>query len=147
MAPIVFELCMKKDLKVGLEGKYSIYHAAAIGLVRGRASLDEFLDEVLADAELLRIRNLTVPRSNRAIRADEVIVRVTMLDGTEFTKHVEHAVGNLERPMTDADLEGKFRDLANRVIAPSESERIIKMCWEFDQLSDCRALIGLTQPA
>ena len=63
VAPIVFELCMKKDLKVGLEGKFSIYHAAAIGLVRGRASLDEFTDEVLADTDLLRIRNLTTPRT------------------------------------------------------------------------------------
>jgi 2-methylcitrate dehydratase PrpD len=147
VAPIVFELCMKKDLKVGLEGKFSIYHAAAIGLVRGRASLDEFVDDVLADSALLRIRNLTVPRSNPKIAADEVIVRVTMLDGTQLTKHVEHAVGNLARPIPDADLEEKFRDLANRVIAPSDSERIIKMCWEFDRLSDCRDLIGLTQPA
>ena len=64
VAPIVFELCMKKDLKVGLEGKFSIYHAAAIGLVRGRASLDEFVDEVLEDGVLRRIRELTVPHKN-----------------------------------------------------------------------------------
>ena len=34
-----------------------------------------------------------------------------MRDGTQLTKHVEHAVGNLERPMSDADLEEKMRDL------------------------------------
>jgi 2-methylcitrate dehydratase PrpD len=147
VAPIVFELCMKKDLKVGLEGKFSIYHAAAIGLVRGRASLDEFTDEVLADADLARIRDLTVPGKNAAISADEVIVRVSMADGSEITKHVEHAVGNLERPMTDADIEDKFRDLANRVIAPAQTEAIIEMCWRFDRLPDCRDLIALTRPA
>ena len=146
VAPIVFELCMKKDLKVGLEGKFSIYHAAAIGLVRGRASLNEFTDEVLADSALARVRELTVPRSNSNIAADEVIVHVTLADGSQITKHVEHAVGNLKRPMTDADLENKFRDLANRVVAPAHAERIIEMCWEFEQLSDCRALIAFTRP-
>ena len=138
---------MKKDLKVGLEGKFSIYHAAAIGLVRGRASLDEFTDAVLADAALLRIRNLTTPHRNPTIRADEAIVRVTMRDGTQLTKHVEHAVGNLERPMSDTDLEEKMRDLANRAISPAQTERIIKMCWSLENLSDCRELIALTIPA
>jgi 2-methylcitrate dehydratase PrpD len=147
VAPIVFELCMKKDLKVGLEGKFSIYHAAAIGLVRGRASLDEFIDEVLADPDLLRIRNVTMPHANRTIRPDEVIVRVTMLDGTQLIKHLEHAVGNLERPMPDADIEGKFRDLANRVIAPAQAERLLAMCWQLECLPDCRGLLALTQPS
>ena len=131
----------------GARRKFSIYHAAAIGLVRGRASLDEFTDEVLADADLLRIRNLTVPRKNPAIGADEAIVRVTMRDGSKITKHVEHAVGNLERPMSDADIEEKLRDLARRVIAPAQAERIMKMCWGLERLSDCRDLVSLTRPA
>jgi 2-methylcitrate dehydratase PrpD len=146
VAPIVFELCMKKDLKVGLEGKFSIYHAAAIGLVRGRASLDEFTDAAVADSALLRIRELTVPRRNPKIADDEVLVTVTMQDGTRYMKHVEHAVGNVERPMTDAQLEDKFRDLATRVIDSGRAERIIKMCWAFEQLADSRELIELAIP-
>ncbi len=146
VAPIVFELCLKKDLKVGLEGKFSIYHAAAIGLVRGRASLDEFTDAAITDPALMRIRDLTVPHSNPKIADDEVMVEVTMNDGTRIKKHVEHAVGNIGRPMTDAQLEEKFRDLANRVIAPERADQIIKKCWAFERLADCRELIALTIP-
>ena len=146
VAPIVFELCVKKDLKVGLEGKFSIYHAAAIGLVRGRASLDEFTDAVLEDATLARIRELTRPHKIETIRADEAFVRVTLKDGTELTRHVEHALGNLERPMSDRDLEDKLRDLAGRVVGPVGAERIIDRCWRLDRLADCRDLIGATQP-
>ena len=144
VAPLVFELCLKKDLRVGLEGKFSIYHAAAIGLARGRASLDEFTDAAVADPELLRIRSLTVPHSNPKVADDEAIVAVTMKDGTRLTKHVRHAVGNVERPMTDTQLEEKLRDLANRVIAPERTEKIIEQCWNFEQLADCRALTELT---
>ncbi len=146
VAPIVFELCMKKDLKVGLEGKFSIYHAVAIGLVRGRASLDEFTDAAIADTALMRIRGLTIPHSNPEIADDEVMVEVTMNDGTRIKKHVEHAVGNIARPMTDAQLEEKFRDLANRVIVPARTEEIIRKCWAFEQLADCRELVDLTLP-
>jgi 2-methylcitrate dehydratase PrpD len=70
---------------------------------------------------------------------------VTMRDGTRLTKHVEHAVGNVERPMSDGDIEDKLRDLGNRVIAPAATERIIRMCWELDQLPDCRELASLTE--
>ena len=147
VAPIVFELCMKKDLKVGLEGKFSIYHAAAIGLVRGRASLDEFTDATVSDPDLLRVRELTVPIKNAAIADDEVKVEVTMADGTRLTKHVVHAVGNIGRPMTDSEIEDKFRDLARRVISHERAEEIIKHCWGLDGLADVRTLLDLTVPA
>ena len=146
VAPIVFELCMKKHLKVGLEGKFSIYHAVAIGLVRGRASLDEFTEAAVIDPALMRIRDLTIPHSNSEIADDEVMVEVTMNDGTRIHKHVEHAVGNIGRPMTDAQLEEKFRDLASRVIAPARIEPIIEKCWAFERLPDCRELVELTIP-
>jgi 2-methylcitrate dehydratase PrpD len=137
---------MKKDLKVGLEGKFSIYHAAAIGLVRGRASLDEFTDAVLKDATLARIRDLTRPHRNETIKADEAVVRVTLNDGSELTRHVEHALGNLKRPMSDRDLEDKLRDLADRVVGSTSAGRIIERCWQLDQLADCRELIDATRP-
>ncbi len=143
VAPIVFELCLKKDLKIGLEGKFSIYHAAAIGLVRGRASLDEFTDAAVADPDLLRVRTLTVPNSNPDIADDEAMVEVTMDDGMRFTKHVEHAVGNIARPMTDVELAEKFRDLAHRVISREHTEQVIKKCAELDRIRDCRELIEL----
>ncbi len=147
VAPIVFELCLKKDLKVGLEGKFSIYHAAAIGLARGRASLDEFTDAAIIDPDLLRIRGLTVPHRNPAIADDEAIVAVTMHDGSRLAKHVEHAVGNVARPMSDAQIEEKFRGLAKRVIAPERTEQIITRCWALDRLADCRELVELTVSA
>ena len=136
----------KKDLKVGLEGKFSIYHAAAIGLVRGRASLEEFEDAVLEDKALARIREITVPRRNPKLADDEVIVHVRLRGGRVITKHVEHAVGNLERPMSDDEIADKFRDLARRVIAPAEAERLLDLCWRVETLGSLDELIACTAP-
>ncbi len=49
---------------------------------------------------------------------DEAAADVTAVlkDGRREHVFVEHAIGSLERPMTDADLEGKFRTLAEPVI-------------------------------
>src|SRR5690606_8598476 len=49
VAPLVLDLCNKRDLRRALESKYSIYHAAAIGLVRGKGGLQEFTDEAVRD--------------------------------------------------------------------------------------------------
>ena len=56
-------------------------------------------------------------------------------------------MGNSNRPMTDGQLEEKFRDLANRVIAPERAGQIVQKCWEFERLADCRELIELTLAA
>ena len=39
VAPLVLDLCNQRDLQRALQSKYSIYHAAAIGLVRGKGGL------------------------------------------------------------------------------------------------------------
>jgi 2-methylcitrate dehydratase PrpD len=52
VAPLVLDLCNKSTLRRALESKYSIYHAAAIGLVRGKGGLQEFTEEAVADPAL-----------------------------------------------------------------------------------------------
>src|SRR5690606_3405452 len=45
VAPLVLDLCNQKDLTRALQTKYSIYHAAAIGLARGKGGLAEFTED------------------------------------------------------------------------------------------------------
>ncbi len=49
VAPLVLDLCNKSTLTRALESKYSIYHAAAIGLVRGKGGLQEFTEDAIHD--------------------------------------------------------------------------------------------------
>lgn len=147
VAPIVLDLCNKKDIKAGLEGKFSIYHAASIGLGRGRGGIEEFTDAAVNDPALVHIRSRTQARKNPQLADDEAMVEVIMEDGTHLTKHVEHAIGNIARPMTDAELEDKFRAQADRVIPRERTEQVMQKCWEIERLADCRELISLTIPA
>ncbi|MBZ9922221.1 MmgE/PrpD family protein, partial [Mesorhizobium sp. BR1-1-7] len=40
--PLVLELTGKKTPKVGLEGKFSVYHSAAVAIIEGRAGEEEY---------------------------------------------------------------------------------------------------------
>jgi hypothetical protein len=59
---------------------------------------------------------------------------------------VEHAIGSLERPMSDRDLEGKFHGLADAVIGEARAKRAIAACWALGGARDVNALVEAAQP-
>ena len=148
VAPLVLDLCSKRDIGKGLEGKFSVYHAAAIGLVRGKGGIAEFTDAAVNDPEVKRVREtLTFAVADKSIAEDEVIAEVTLASGERVVKHVKHAIGNRARPMTDVELEDKFRDQAAPVLGERRANELIALCWSIDKLADCRTLIEATAPA
>src|SRR5690606_19725230 len=81
VAPLVLDLCNQKDLQRSLQTKYSIYHAAAIGLARGKGGLAEFTDEALHDPVLVRLRGITTAVADAAVGEDQVDIEVELDDG------------------------------------------------------------------
>jgi len=147
VAPLVLDLCNKQHISRGLEGKFSVYHAAAIGLVRGKAGIAEFTDDTVNDPDVKRVRELAVATADPRIAEDQATVTLVLASGERVVKHVEHAVGNLARPMTDRELEEKFRDQAAPVLTPDQMNELISLCWKIDTLADCRGVIAAATPA
>ena len=147
VAPLVLDLCRKKDIQVGLEGKFSVFHAAAIGLVRGKAGLGEFSDETVNDPEVKAVREQrTTATADPSVAEDAVRVEVELTSGERIQKNVDHAIGNLGRPMTDRELEEKFTDQAARVLPANQVRELIAMCWKLGELGDVRQLVELAVP-
>jgi|SRR5579875_1904365 len=145
--PIVLDLCNKKQISTGLEGKFSVYHATACGLVRGKAGVAEFTDEVVNDPAIRRVRDLVVATADQGLLDDAVVAEVTMASGERITKHVEHALGNVLRPMTDGELEEKFRDQVAPLLGRDVND-VIAQCWNLESLVDCRGFVArLTRTA
>jgi 2-methylcitrate dehydratase PrpD len=147
VAPLVLDLCSKKHISVGLEGKFSVYHAAAIGLVCGKAGLTEFSDATVNDPVVKSVRETKVIASaDPAIAEDAVHVEVELSSGERIHKQVDHAIGNLGRPMTDAELEEKFLDQAAAVLPAPQVRELIALCWKAGELRDMRQLIQASIP-
>ncbi|MGE0005424.1 MAG: MmgE/PrpD family protein [Parvibaculaceae bacterium] len=142
--PLVLELTGKKTPQTGLEGKFSVYHSAAVGLIAGNAGEEQYSDAMVRDPEVVALRDRVRAEAAPDVREDEVYASVTLKDGRGIEKHVAHAIGSLERPMSNKHLERKFRGLTVNVIGVEATEELLKLCWSIEELS---AIAGLARCA
>ena len=142
---LVLELTGKKEPADGLEAKFSVYHGCAAGLVFGQAGEAEFADAVVTRPDLVALRRRTVATVDDAIAEAAVDMTAVLLDGRREHVFVEHAIGSLQRPMSDADLDAKFHALADPVLGLERSGDLIAALWGTAGAKDVRALAALAQ--
>ena len=126
---LVLELTGKKEPKDGLQGKFSVYHGFAAGLLFGRAGEGEYDDAIVTREDVTALRRKVVATVDDSIDEAAADVTAVMKDGRRERVFVEHAIGSLERPMTDAGLEAKFHGLADPVIGAARAGELIAACW------------------
>jgi 2-methylcitrate dehydratase len=63
--------------------------------------------------------------------------------GREYTRQVDCPLGHPGNPMSDEDVEAKFRSLASGTLGRSRADRIIDAIWALDALEDVGTLIPL----
>ena len=135
--PMVLELTGKKTPNTGLEGKFSVYHAAAIGLIYGRANESEYADEVVRSPHVIAIRDRVTATADPAVTSYlEAYVSIELRDGRALAHHVPHALGTLQRPMSDGDLENKFRALLAPMLPADRAGALIALCWDAERLDN-----------
>jgi 2-methylcitrate dehydratase PrpD len=143
---LVLELTGKKEPRDGLQGKFSVYHGCAVGLIYGRAGEEEFSDAVVNDAEVVAIRNKVVATVDDSIDEASVRVAAVLKDGHRAEVRVDHAIGSLQNPLSDAQLEAKFAHLVTPVLGEHKTRSITQACWSLATASDVRALTALCRP-
>jgi 2-methylcitrate dehydratase PrpD len=146
VAPLVLDLCNKSSLTRALESKYSIYHAAAIGLVRGKGGLREFTEEAIRDPALARVRSVTTAVADPSITEDQVDIEVVLRGGGTLTKFVEKSLGNVHRPLSNEQLTEKFVDQAVLALPRPQVDDVVEQCWHIDELKDAGHLARATLP-
>ncbi len=146
VGPLVPELTGRKYPQTGLEGKFSFYHAAAVGLIYGRAGEAEFSDTVVADPAVAALRERVSAESVGGMEMTAAFVKIVMRDGRVFERHVAHSLGSRQRPMSDADLEAKFRALVEPVLGGAQAAKLIGLCWGADALDDAGAIARASAP-
>jgi 2-methylcitrate dehydratase PrpD len=133
---LVLELTGKTAPKTGLEGKFSVYHAAAMAFIDGTGGEKQFSNEAVVNPNVIALRERIKATVDPAIAPDEVRITVTLMDGTVIEHHVPHAIGSIARPMTDADLERKFQDLADDILGPQRVKELLAQCWDLERFND-----------
>jgi 2-methylcitrate dehydratase PrpD len=146
VAPLVLDLCNQTNITKGLQGKFSVYHGAAIGLVRGKAGIQEYTDAAVNDPAIKRVRESATAVGDSAITEDQANIEVELKSGKKLTRFIEKSLGNLHRPLTDQQLEEKFQNQAILAIPAPQTESLIQLCWNIDSLAAVSELVRTTTP-
>jgi 2-methylcitrate dehydratase len=70
---------------------------------------------------------------------------IVLKNGQREAIRVEYHRGHPKNPMTDAEIEEKFRPLAGRVLAPAQVDALLKQLWALDTLPAMKPLFELTR--
>jgi 2-methylcitrate dehydratase PrpD len=139
--PLVLELTGKKEPQDGLQGKFSVYHGFCAGLVFGQAGEGEYEDAIVTRADMVALRRKVEAIVDERIDEAAADVTVFLKGGRKEHVFVEHAIGSLERPMSDQDLEAKFHSLADPVIGAAKASAAIAACWKLGAAKDVKAVV------
>jgi 2-methylcitrate dehydratase PrpD len=142
---LVLELCGKKEPSDGLQAKFSIYHGCAAGLTFGCAGEDEFSDAVVTRADMVALRRKVVATVDDSIDESAADITAVLQDGSRVHVRVEHAIGSLQNPMTDAQLEAKFHGLSDAVIGTAQTANLIKSAWALGDAPSVQTLVALAR--
>ncbi|KAI4593145.1 hypothetical protein KJ359_010069 [Pestalotiopsis sp. 9143b] len=137
----VLVLTGKTAPTTGLEGKFSIYHAAAVGLLYGAATPSQFTDDVVNNKTVVDMRQkVNVTTNDADYNTAQALVTVEFEDGSTIEKNIVHAIGSLQNPMTEADLKNKFMDQVTKQIGAPRAEKAYEAFTNIGNMTDIGAL-------
>jgi 2-methylcitrate dehydratase PrpD len=141
--PLVLELVNRPEPEVGLEGKFSFQHSMAVALVDGAAFPDQYTDDRVSDPIVTGLRSRVKATIDPSLAEDATVVTITLQDGSAHTETVAHATGAPENPLSDAQLEDKFRALTGDVLSRARCNKLLDLLWDLDRVGDIGEVTGL----
>jgi len=128
---------------------HSMPYTVAVALIYGDVQEEHFGPRFLTNPEIQALmQRVQVAASEEADRRmpEAMLCRMvlTTAAGESHEAIVEYHKGHWRNPMTDAELESKFRRLAAAVLGPTDIDRLLEALWRLDALPDAGEIVRLT---
>ena len=128
---------------------HSMPYTAAVALMFGTVESRHFDDEFLKDPDLLElVSKVTVSVSNEAnARAPEAMLcdfEVVTKSGEEHSVQVAYHKGHYRNPLTDNEVDTKFRSLAQAHLPAERVDALLDRLWHLEDVQNVGDLIRLT---
>src|SRR5215831_18910712 len=138
----------KWDPRTRETADHSLPYMLAVALVDGRVTPASFEPKRFLDPSLRplmnRIRVAENPELTRRFPAElPSQIDVTTRSGRHYTERADYARGHTENPMTDADVETKFRDLSEDVLGKTRTAGVLETLWRLDEVLRIGAVMDL----
>jgi 2-methylcitrate dehydratase len=130
---------------------HSIPYAAGLVLMYGNIAPEYYEDPYLHDGRLLDlVSRIKVTPSEEADRTENEFnlceMEVVLKSGTRKLTRVEYHRGHFKNPMTDAEMEEKFRLMAQKHLPEGRVDNLLRLLWGIEDEPDMSRLIKATLP-
>jgi 2-methylcitrate dehydratase PrpD len=126
----------RPNIMLGREAQVSAQHSVAVALARGRAGLAEFTDAAVADPLLRAFASRLDFVDDPAYSVEAAQVTITLRSGETMSRRVDAALGSLQAPLADTDLENKLRELAEYGGSSCKPAPLIDALWAQESAPD-----------
>ncbi len=118
------------------EAKFSLPYTVAAMLVRGHLAIEDFTPQAITDPAVLQLAQRVVclpDAQSRYPRYFDGRVRIVLRSGEVYEQAEPINRGHPERPLSQAEVEAKFRDNALRLLSERNTERVLQWLSVFPQ--------------
>jgi 2-methylcitrate dehydratase len=127
---------------------HSLPYCVAVALMDGQVGLEQFSEERIADPALRDLMSrITVARSAELTREYPEgipnLLEVTTRSGQTHARKVTYPRGHARNPMSDAEVEEKFRRLAAPVLPGERLTRALDTLWHLEDVTDIGELMRI----
>ena len=131
-----------------VDAQFSMPFGAAMAILHGQASLDQYTEENLnlpVVKEIMRkVKCVNDPEIEKDFpRQWKAVAEVGTTDGKTYTAKVDYPKGDPENPFTWEELIEKFRNLISKVFSEARQDQIIETIQTLDKMRDVTELSNL----
>ena len=132
-----------EEITAGLQAKFSVQNAVAVGFVKGTAGPRDFSDDIASDPQIRAFRSVLKMVGEADLPRDSAKMVAHLRDGASLTCQIEHGSGNPANPMSDADIRAKLFDAGKDRIDTASLERLAAMAEHLDEVENVEDLLVL----
>jgi len=125
----------------GNEAQFSLQHWAAVALIHGTARITDAGPDRLAEPAVHALRDRIMAAANPNVASHSAYMTATLEDGRCMKVEIKHCKGSSQHPMSEADLETKFRGLTESCLGIEGAAAAIESCRNVHQLGDIAQLL------
>jgi 2-methylcitrate dehydratase PrpD len=132
-----------------IAAQMNIPYGAAVTLLEGDASVDQYTEEKIRDPRVLELTSRVKVVHNPELDAKGeshayyVHVEITTLQGQKYATEVYWAKGTPANPLSEKELAAKCHRLADNVIGANKVARLIDLVLNLDQVREVSLLLEL----
>lgn len=127
---------------------HSLPYCVAVALLDGEVGLRQFTEERIVDPKLHKlIQKIRVTSHKDLTRqypeAMPNEIEITTKKGERYREMVLYPKGHPKNPMSDEEIEGKFRGLTGRFLSPSKIDKLLDRLWHLEEIGDLTEIVTL----